>query len=168
MPGPYQLYLIRHGLAEERGDAWPDDAKRPLPDKGISQMRKAARGLARLGVAVDVVLTSPLVRARQTAEIVSGALEPRPSLLNVDSLAADGSYAAVIADLEKHARKARIVLVGHEPALGELAARLIGSRHAIEFKKGAVCRIDIDDIPPAGPGDLRWLMTAKILRAVRK
>ncbi len=168
MPGPYQLYLIRHGLAEERGDAWPDDAKRPLTDKGMSQMRKAAHGLARLGVSVDVVLSSPLVRARQTAEIVASALEPRPSLLNVDSLATDGSYPAVIADLEKHARKTRIALVGHEPALGELAARLIGSRHAIEFKKGAVCRIDIDDLPPAGPGDLRWLMTTKILRAIRK
>ena len=67
MPGPYELYLVRHGLAEERGDAWPDDTKRPLTDEGISRMRKAARGLARLGVSVEVVLTSPLVRARQTA-----------------------------------------------------------------------------------------------------
>ena len=168
MPGPYQLYLIRHGVAEERGDAWPDDAKRPLTDKGIGQMRKAARGIARLGVSVEVVLSSPLVRARQTAEIVAAALDPRPSLLNVDSLATDGSFAKIIADLEKHARKSRIALVGHEPQIGELAARLIGSRHAIEFKKGAVCRIDIDDLPPAGPGDLRWLMTTTILRAIKK
>ena len=168
MPGPYQLFLVRHGLAEERGDAWPDDTKRPLSDKGIAQMRKAARGLARLGVSVEVVLSSPLVRARQTAEIIAGALDPRPSLVNVDSLAPDRSFAAVIADLEKHARKSHIALVGHEPMIGELAARLIGSRHAIEFKKGAVCRIDIDDLPPAGPGDLRWLMTTKILRSVGK
>ena len=168
MPGPYELYLIRHGVAEERGDAWPDDAKRPLTDQGISRMRKAARGLARLGVSVDVVLSSPLVRARQTAEIVAGALAPRPSLVNVDSLAPDGSYAALVADLEKYVRKTRVAIVGHEPAIGELAARLIGSRHGIEFKKGAVCRIDIDDLPPAGPGDLRWLLTTKILRAIRK
>ena len=168
MPGPYELYFIRHGLAEERGDAWPDDNKRPLTDEGMSRLRKAARGLARIGVSVDVVLSSPLVRGRQTAEIVAGALDPRPSLLNVDSLATDGSYAAIIADLEKHARKLRIALVGHEPQIGELAARLIGSRHAIEFKKGAVCRVDIDDLPPAGPGDLRWLMTTKILRTIKK
>ena len=96
---------IRHGLAEERGDAWPDDTKRPLTDEGMSRMRKSARGLARVGVTIDVVLTSPLVRARQTAEIVAGGLDPRPSLVNVDSLAPDGSYAAVLADLEKHARK---------------------------------------------------------------
>ena len=168
MPGPYELYFVRHGLAEERGDAWPDDAKRPLTDEGVSRMRKAARGLARLGISVEVVLTSPLVRARQTAELLAAGLAPRPSLVNVDSLAPDGSYAAVIADLEKHARKSRMALVGHEPMIGELAARLIGSRHPIEFKKGAVCRIDLEDLPPAGPGDLRWLLTPKILRALKK
>ena len=168
MPGPYELYLIRHGLAEERGDAWPDDAKRPLTDPGMAHLRKAARGLARLGVSVEVVLSSPLVRARQTAEIVAAGLDPRPSLVNVDSLAPDGTYAAVVADLEKHARKARIALVGHEPAIGELAARLIGSRHPIEFKKGAVCRIDVENLPPVGPGDLRWMLTPKIFRALKK
>jgi len=166
--GPYELYFVRHGLAEERGDAWPDDTKRPLSDDGISRMRKAARGLERIGVSLDVVLTSPLVRTRQTAEIVAAALDPRPSIVNIDSLAPDGGYAGVIADLEKHARKSRIGLVGHEPMIGELAARLIGSRHPIEFKKGAVCRIDVEDLPPAGPGQLRWLMPPRILRALKK
>jgi phosphohistidine phosphatase len=168
MPGPYELYLIRHALAADRGDAWPDDAKRPLTEEGMSRMRKAARGLARLGVSVDVMLSSPMVRARQTAEIVAGALAPRPSLVNAESLAPDGSFTAVIADLEKHVRKTRLALVGHEPGIGELAARLIGSRHAIEFKKGAICRIDLTAIPPSGPGELRWLMTPKILRMIRK
>jgi phosphohistidine phosphatase len=168
MPGPYEIYLVRHGLAEERGDKWPDDAKRQLTEEGISRMRKSVRGLSRLGVTVDVVLTSPLVRARQTAEIVAAGLTPRPSLITADSLATDGSFAAVVADLEKHARKRRIALVGHEPHIGELAARLIGSRHAIEFKKGAVCRIDLATLPPSGPGDLRWLLTPKIMRAIKK
>jgi phosphohistidine phosphatase len=168
MAGPYQLYLIRHGLAEERGEAWPDDNKRPLTDEGMARMRKAARGLARLGVAIDVILSSPLVRARQTADLIAGGLDPRPSLVNVDSLAPDGSYAAIVADLEKHGRKPRLALVGHEPAIGELAARLIGSRHALEFKKGAICRIDLDEIPPAGPGDLRWMLTPRVLRALKK
>jgi phosphohistidine phosphatase len=168
MPGPYELYFIRHGLAEERGDAWPDDDKRPLTDEGMSRMRKAVRGLSRVGVSVEVVLTSPLVRARQTAEIVAAELDPRPSLVNLDSLAPAGSYTAVITDLEQHGRKSRIALVGHEPMLGEIAARLIGSRHPIEFKKGGVCRIDVDALPPAGPGDLRWMLTPKILRAFKK
>ena len=168
MPGPYELYFVRHGLAEERGDAWPDDTKRPLTEEGMSRLRKAVKGLARIGVTIDVVLTSPLVRARQTADIVAGGLDPRPSIVNVDSLAPAGSYAAVLADLEKHSRKCRLALVGHEPMMGELAARLVGSRHPIEFKKGGVCRIDVDNLPPAGPGALRWMVTPKILRALKK
>ena len=154
MPGPYELYFVRHGLAEERGEAWPEDTKRPLTDEGISHFRKAVKGLSRVGVAVDVVLTSPLVRARQTAEILATGLDPRPSIVNID--------------LVKHGRKCRLAVVGHEPMLGELAARLIGSRHPLEFKKGGVCRIDLDDLPPAGPGDLRWMLTPKMLRALKK
>jgi phosphohistidine phosphatase len=168
MPGPYELYLIRHAIAEERGDAWPDDSKRPLSEDGMLRMRKTARGLARLDVTLDVILTSPYVRTRQTAEIVAGALEPRPPIVNLDSLTPDGSVAAVVADLEKQARKTRIGIVGHEPGIGELAARLIGSRHAIEFKKGAVCRIDADELPPAGPGALRWFLPPKFLRELKK
>jgi phosphohistidine phosphatase len=168
MPGPYELYLIRHGVAEERGEAWPDDAKRPLTEDGMSRLRKTARGLARVGVAVDIVLTSPLVRARQTAEIVANGLTPHPSLVNIDSLAPDIGYAALMTELEKHARKPKIALVGHEPGIGELAGRLIGSRRSIEFKKGAICRIDVDDIPPSGPGQLRWLIPPKMLLSLKK
>ena len=168
MPGPYELYFIRHGLAEDRGEQWPDDAKRPLTEEGISRARKQARGLARLGVSFDIVLTSPLVRARQTAEIVAAAFDPRPYFVQVESLAPGGAYQAILADLEKHARKTRVAIVGHEPDLGELAARLIGARHAIAFKKGAVCRIDVDALPPGGPGALRWFMTPKMLRSIRK
>ncbi len=168
MPGPYELYVIRHAVAEERGDAWPDDTKRPLSEDGIARMRKAARGLSRIGLALDVVLTSSLVRAKQTAELVAAALNPKPPISVVDSLAPGGTYLEIVADLEKHARRKRIALVGHEPGIGEFAARLIGSRHSIEFRKGAVCRIDLDAIPPSSPGDLRWLLTPKILRSIRK
>jgi phosphohistidine phosphatase len=168
MAGPYELYLIRHGLAAERGEAWPDDTKRPLTERGMSRLRRGARGLARLGVSLDAVLTSPLVRARQTAEIVAGAFDPHPPLVNVDGLAPGGGYQAVLADLEKHSRRARIALVGHEPGIGELAARLIGTRHPVEFKKGAICRIDLETLPPGGPGSLRWFLTPKILRSLDK
>jgi len=168
MAGPYQLFLIRHGIAEERGDAWPDDAKRPLSEDGIDRFQKSARGLARLDVWIDVVLTSPLVRARQTADIVASAFDPRPSIITIESLAPGGSYASLLTDLEKHGRKTRIALVGHEPGIGELGARLIGSRHSFEFKKGAVCRIDVDEIPPVSPGDLRWFLTPKMMAAIKK
>jgi phosphohistidine phosphatase len=165
---PYELYLIRHGVAEEQGDAWPDDTKRPLSEEGMSRLRKSSRGLAALGVSLDVVLTSPLVRTKQTADIVAGAFEPRPPIVTADALAPGGSAQAVLADLEKQSRRKSIALVGHEPGIGELAARLTGSRHPFEFKKGAVCRIDVETLPAAGPGTLRWFLTPKILRVIKK
>jgi phosphohistidine phosphatase len=168
MPDVYELYLIRHGIAEERGDAWPDDTKRPLTERGISRLRKEAKGMARLGVAFDVVLTSPLVRARQTADAIAGTFDPRPPIVAIESMAPGGTYQAVLADLEKQARRSRIALVGHEPGIGELAARMIGSRHPLEFKKGAICRIDFETLPPAGPGALRWFITPKVLRSLRR
>jgi phosphohistidine phosphatase len=168
MPGPYKLYLIRHGIAEASGEAWPDDTKRPLTDEGMSRLRKSARALARIGVSFDVILTSPLTRTRQTADVVASAFDPRPPIVSAESLAPGGTHAAVLADLEKQARRTSIALVGHEPAIGELAARLVGSRHPFEFKKGAVCRIDVDALPPPGPGELRWLLTPRIMRSLRK
>ena len=131
-------------------------------------MRKAARGLARLGVTFDVMLTSPLVRTRQTAEIVAGGFDPRPPIVTVDSLAPGGTY-------RRRARRSREARAPHahragrpRAELGELAARLVGSRHPIEFKKGAVCRIDVEDAAAGRPGDLRWLLTTKILRRAEK
>jgi phosphohistidine phosphatase len=168
MPESCRLYLIRHGLAEERGEAWPDDSRRPLSEEGMSRLRKEARGLVRLGVTFDVVLTSPLVRARQTADIVAGAFSARPAIVVIDSLAPDGTAQAVLSDLEKQARRTRIALVGHEPGIGELAARLAGSRRALAFKKGSICRIDVKSLPPAGPGTLRWFIPPRILRELRK
>ena len=121
-----------------------------------------------MGVTFDVMLTSPLVRTRQTAEIVAAAFDDHPPIVAVDSLQPGGSYQSVLNDLEKQSRRSRIAVVGHEPDLGQLAAHLIGLRHPLEFKKGAACRIDLETLPPPGPGTLRWLMTTKILRLVRK
>jgi phosphohistidine phosphatase len=164
----HELFLIRHGVAEDRGDAWPDDTRRPLTEDGMARLRKGARGLANLGLEFDVMLTSPLVRARQTADIVAAAFNSRPPIVVIESLSPGGSVQGVLTDLEAHARRGRIALVGHEPSIGELSARLIGSRRPLEFKKGAICRIDIESIPPAGPGALRWFLTPKILRELRK
>jgi len=168
MPGPFELYLIRHGVAEDRGEAWPDDAKRPLTAKGKARLTKAMRGLAAAGVQLDLVLTSPLVRARQTADVIAGVFEPHPHIVAIDSLAPGGSYQAVLADLERHSRKSKIALVGHEPDLGELAARLAGSRRRWEFKKGGMCRIDVQSLPLGGPGSLRWFLTPRLMRGLKR
>lgn len=159
-----ELYLIRHGIAAERGSDYPDDSKRPLTSAGIARLRKEAKALVALDVDFDLIISSPLVRAKQTAEVFAQTMSSRPSVTLSDALAPAGTPASVFQELAKHMRKARIALVGHEPNIGELAARLIGARTPIEFKKGAICRIDFEVFPPKGVGMLRWLVPPKLLR----
>ena len=159
-----ELYLIRHGVAAERGEDYPDDSKRPLTGSGMSKLRKEAKALNTLEVGFDLIITSPLVRTKQTAEIISDTLNGKPPVTTSDSLAPAGTPAAVMQELARHMRKARIALVGHEPNLGELAARLIGARSPIEFKKGAICRIDFEVMPPKSLGQLQWFLTPRMLR----
>jgi phosphohistidine phosphatase len=159
-----ELYLVRHGIAEDRGDEWPDDSKRPLTSGGIGKLRKEARGLMALDVTFDQIVTSPLVRTRQTADVLAEVLKGKPPVATSDALAPAGTPAAVIQEIGRHVRKARVALVGHEPNLGELAAQLIGAKTPLEFKKGGVCRIDFDVLPPKGVGALRWFVTPKMLR----
>lgn len=161
-----ELYLIRHGVAAERGEEYPDDSKRPLTSDGIARLRKEAKALDTLDVGFDHIITSPLVRTKQTADTFAEYLKTKPSVSTSDALAPAGTPAAVIQELGKHARKGRIALVGHEPNLGELAARLIGARVPLEFKKGALCRIDFDALPPKGVGQLRWFITPRMLRHI--
>jgi phosphohistidine phosphatase len=143
-----ELYLIRHGVAAERGDEFPDDSKRPLTSGGIARLRKEARALDAMGIGFDHIITSPLARTRQTADVFAEMLKTKPSVSTSDALAPAGTSAAVIQELARHARKGRVALVGHEPNIGELAARLIGARAPLEFKKGAICRIDFETFPP--------------------
>lgn len=161
-----ELYLIRHGVAAERGKDYPDDSKRPLTADGITRLKKEAKALEALGVGFDHIIASPLVRTKQTADTFAEHLKSKPSVSTSDALAPAGTPAAVIQELGKHSRKGRIALVGHEPNLGELAARLIGARVPLEFKKGAICRIDFEVLPPKGIGHLRWFITPRALRHI--
>jgi phosphohistidine phosphatase len=162
------LYIVRHAIAAERGDEYPDDSKRPLTRDGIAKFREAVEGLAALGVRLDQILTSPLVRARQTADILAEVLPGRAAIAETKALAPGGSHSAVMAALGEFGRRSSIAVVGHEPGIGELAGRLVGARQAFAFKKGAVCRVDVGALPPAGPGELRWFATARMLRSLAK
>jgi phosphohistidine phosphatase len=161
-----ELYLIRHGVAAERGDEYPDDSKRPLTANGIARLRREAKALEALDVAFDQIISSPLVRTKQTADIFAESMKVKPPVATIDALAPAGTPSGVIQELSKYMRKARIALVGHEPNLGELAAKLIAARTPIEFKKGAICRIDFEILPPKGVGQLRWLLPPKVLRKI--
>ncbi|MBC8133120.1 MAG: phosphohistidine phosphatase SixA [Deltaproteobacteria bacterium] len=159
-----EMYLVRHGIAE---DASPDgsDYARALTAEGSANMRDEAAGLGRLKVRLDVILTSPLVRARQTAEVLAAHIGGKPSIVISPALATSGSPAAVMTQLRKEKFQGRIALVGHEPGMGELAAMCLGMSTPAPFKKGGVCRIDFDLPLRDATGLLRWFATPKMLIA---
>ena len=161
---PCELYLVRHALAAERGDDWPDDAKRPLTTNGVSRFREVVEGLAWFDVGLDEIYSSPLVRARQTADLLSAGIDGQPPVRTLEQLSPGHEVADVIAELAKRVKRRRVALVGHEPDLGELAAALLGASRALAFRKGGVCRIDVDRIAPSTPGSLIWFLPPKILR----
>jgi phosphohistidine phosphatase len=163
----YELYIMRHGIAVDRGSAgFSDDTKRPLTPEGKKKMKELMAGLVRLGFDVNWIVSSPLVRAAETAEIVVDELGSRIPLDFCDALRPGGSPEALITFLAKHADRKRVLVVGHEPDLSELATRLIGAgRHAnLAFKKGGCCLITFQEFPPRSPGQLVWWLTPKLMR----
>src|SRR5712692_5183643 len=165
--GAYELYLMRHGVAVTRGSGeFADDANRPLTPESKKKMREIAKGLGRLGFAPDWAVSSPLVRAVETVEIIADSLTAKVPTDSCDALRPGGSPEALISFLAKHPNRKRILVVGHEPDLSEMAGRLIGgSRHLhLAFKKGGCCLITLDQLPPKSPGELVWWLTPRILR----
>jgi len=166
MPSTHSLFLVRHAIAMERGDEWPDDSQRPLTHDGAARMRRAVKGLATLNFTLDIVLTSPLVRAVQTAEILARGWSPHPEVVTFPALDIGVSIPRLIEGLAPYGKASGVALVGHEPGIGELAAWLTGARVPLPFKKGAVCRIDVPAWPPTRQGALIWFATPKMLRAL--
>ncbi|MCX6543825.1 MAG: phosphohistidine phosphatase SixA [Acidobacteria bacterium] len=166
MSSPCALYFVRHGIAAEPSSAFPDDAARPLTDEGTARLREQFKALSRLDVEIERVLTSPLVRAMQTAALLRESLTPTPAVVVVDALRPGDRFDALMAELAKLPRVRGVALVGHEPSIGMAAARLMGARGAIRFKKGAVCRIDVATLPPTESGQLQWFLPPRVLRGL--
>jgi phosphohistidine phosphatase len=164
----FELYLVRHAIADMRGPQWPNDAKRPLTEHGVSRFREAVQGLRVIGVEIDEIFTSPLVRAKQTADILSHGLKTTTSVRLLKALEPGHGPAAVVEQLARETNKRRVALVGHEPDLGELASHLLGTRKAVPFKKGGVCRIDLGAMSSLRAGTLVWMLPPKILRHLGK
>jgi phosphohistidine phosphatase len=165
------LYLMRHGIALPSDDpSVTDDSERPLTRKGIKRMRKAARGVRRLDIPFDALLTSPLVRARQTAEILAGALGIEARLEEISGLAPESTVEHLIFGLTRYQDREHLILVGHEPLLSDTVSHLLCARQSstvdVELKKGSLCRIEVDKIPAVSPAKLHWLLTPKQLRAL--
>lgn len=162
------LYFLRHAIAVERGSpGFAHDADRPLTPEGTRKMRRIARELRHRGVAFDVLLSSPFVRARETAEIVAREFECPKKLEFCEFLAAGGDSAALIRLLNaRHAGADSVMLVGHEPDLSRLISRLLlgHPRLPLELKKGGLVRLAVAPRLRHGKcATLEWLLAPRCL-----
>jgi phosphohistidine phosphatase len=158
------LYIARHAWASERGDPrWPDDSLRPLTPEGSERYSAMVKLLGERGFAPGRIATSPYTRCRQTAEIVARGLRPAPP---IDELAAlePGSDLEALIEWTNAQDGADVCWVGHSPDVEGLAAALIGDGGSnVRFAKGAVAAIEFDGQIGEDAGELRWLVTAKVL-----
>jgi len=164
-----EIYVLRHGIAVPRGTpGYPND-DRPLTDDGIEKMKKSAEGIARIVNGFGAVISSPLIRALDTAKITAKAVDYKDEIIITDHLIPGASLRSLFKFVDGYKNKDRILLVGHEPQLGFAASKLIGmDSPVILFKKGGICRIDISSLSSGEKGILIWCLTPKQLRLISK
>jgi len=159
------LYLLRHGLAVEQGTpGYSKDAERPLLPKGERKIWRIAEAMEALELKFDLILSSPYVRARQTAEIVAEAFNARKRIRFSDSLTPGGNLNELINQLKQVSPAPKsVLLVGHEPFLSQLISLLVsGEQEArITMKKGGLCRLEAESLEPGRCATLIWLLTPK-------
>jgi phosphohistidine phosphatase len=159
------LYIVRHAWAGENGDpSYPDDRLRPLTDEGRSRFSRVIRKLVKRDFHPAVIATSPLVRCRETADIIAARVPGKPPVVELEALAPGSDLNALLAWSAQQASGADLVWVGHMPDVAELTAGMIGDRHAqIRFPKGGIAALACDAPSRAGSAQLVWLATAKLL-----
>jgi len=156
-----RLYVIRHAVAEDAADVAGDHGRR-LTKKGRKSFARLVRRLEEAGMEIDLVATSPLVRARETAELLADRLAGRPRVEILDPLAPAADWSALVEWTIQQAA-ARVAWVGHNPCVGRLVASMIGDGSAaIRMQKGAVAALRLDD-GPGQPGELEWLVTPRLI-----
>jgi phosphohistidine phosphatase len=158
------LYLLRHGIAVEPGTpGYERDSERPLIPKGERRLQSAAAAMAKLELSFDLILSSPFVRARQTAEIVAGELGLKKRVEFYDGLVPGGNPKVLIHALnELKPEPENVLLVGHEPYLNRLISLLVSGgadEAAIEMKKGGLCKLEIGELCHGRCAQLTWLLT---------
>lgn len=165
-----KLYVVRHGIAIDRTDPMAtNDDERWLTDEGKTKTRQVALGLAALGVQVDAILTSPLVRARQTAEIIAKVLQPPREIHISDNLEPGFSVEALCEEISRMKGAQSLMLVGHEPDLGDLISTLVWGDDSglVQMKKAGVALLALSGLPPSERGVvLKWLLPPKALIAL--
>ncbi len=160
------LYVIRHAWAGAFGDPqWPDDRLRPLSDEGKARFARILEKLGKREFSPELIASSPLARCRQTAEIVAQRVKGSPEVVLCEALVPGSDLGGALAWTNRDAKHChQVAWVGHAPDVGRITAALLGdSRARLRFAKGAVAAIRFPDHPAPGAGELRWLVTAKVL-----
>ncbi len=158
------VYFVRHASAGQHKVDPAKDEKRPLDNDGIEQSTTMGRVLVALETHVDVILSSPLKRAAQTASLIANELGYEDKIVLTPALRPDANYAKFTALIDEYASQEAIMVAGHNPNLSEFLGRLIGggSRAGMDLKKGAVARVEVD----RHRGILHWMLTPKIVRTL--
>lgn len=157
-----QLFLLRHGVAEDE-NASRGDAERRLTEEGKKKVRQVLENASEAGMDPTLIVSSPLVRAVQTAEIARDLLKHKGEILRTKSLLPGATPEQVWDEIRVHRDEHGILLVGHNPLFGYLPGFLLGSKDLeIDFKKGAIMRIDFERISARPSGTLRYHLTAKL------
>lgn len=164
------LYVLRHGIAED-APVGGDDGARKLTDRGRDKVSRAAAGMRAAGLKFDAILTSPLARATETAEAVAAAYANTPTPQVMPALATGVAAAEVVAALKPFARLDHVLIVGHEPQLSSLVSLLLfGSPGglSLDLKKCGCVAVEISALTDKGGARLRWMLTPRQLRRLRK
>jgi phosphohistidine phosphatase len=161
-----KCYFLRHGAAAEPGDFPGPDFDRPLTDEGRKRLEREARTMAELSLELDVMLTSPLVRAKQTAAIVAEGLKMRSAPIEDKRLGGSFDSNSLADILGEHADARAIMLVGHEPGMSQTIGHLIGGAR-IDLKKGGLACVNLPSAMSLA-GELAWLIPPKVLALTRR
>jgi phosphohistidine phosphatase len=163
-----ELFILRHGIAVERGTSgYKNDFDRPLTPKGKRQLRQSCGALRKMKLKFDLILSSPLVRARETAEIVATELKSKKRLRFSEHLRPGGSFHKLILDVcQSKPAPENVLLVGHEPDLSELISLLVsGKSHGgFALKKGGLAKLEVEHLRAGQCATLAWLLTPKLLK----
>lgn len=166
-----ELYILRHAIAAERGSPeYPGDSERPLTPDGLKKLKRVVRGMKALELSFDLILTSPYVRARQTADVVAKELGLEGALELSALLEPGTDLDGLIAHLgSRKSSVDRILLVGHEPMLSALISLLVSGEQDLEItlKKGGLCKLAIRAIAPGRCATFEWLLTPRHLASIR-
>ncbi len=166
-----RLYILRHGIAAERDlSKFPDDSLRPLTGEGFKKTRAAARGMRSLRINLDLLITSPLVRAKQTASVVAEELRVDPGRIRESvALQPEAEPTDILRELADAPPLDAVMVVGHEPHVSSLLARVVSGGERlmrVTFKKAALAMVEFDPHAPRSRGELGFFLQPKQLRMI--